>query len=306
MTYCSKPQPTATSLPSQSRWRALTASATLLAAVIALAACGSTKTSVAPAGDSGSSVLQVTITSHGNTIAGNLDRRPGPVTFRVSSQSGDHQFQLVKLAAGYTRAQMDADGQAAFGSHPDPSAAKRYLTNVTSLGGVEIFRGAHTASFTQTLTAGTYYAGEVPQMHTIRVSGPPVASAKLSTSGTITAFDDHWQTSAHTLTHHGSVIVANAGTQPHFLILSPIRAGTTKAQVGAYLQKTGAAPDAPPPPFAGIGPQLGTATLSPGAQMAFTYDLPAGEYAMLCFFPDPTNGGQPQALEGLYDVITLR
>lgn len=305
----SKQQPTVVTVLSQPRRRVLAACGATIAAVFALVACGSTKPSVTPTGTGGSSVLRVTITNHGNSIAGNLDRRPGPVTFAVSavsSQSGDHQFQLFKLAGGYSLAQMDADGQGAFGSHPDPSAAKRYLANVTSLGGVEIFPGAHAASFTQTLSAGTYYAGELPQVHTIHVSGLPAAGVKPSTSGTITAFDDHWQTSAPTLAHHGSVIVANAGTQPHFLILSPIAAGTTKVQVGGYLQRTGAAPDAPPPPFARNGPQLGTAILSPGAQMVFSYDLPAGEYAMVCFFPDPDNGGRPQALEGLYDVITLR
>jgi hypothetical protein len=85
----------------------------------------------------------------------------------------------------------------------------------------------------------------------------------------------------------------------------PIKRGTTGAQLGAYLRKTGATDNAPPPPFARKGPQLGTAAISPGQQMQLNYSLPPGEYALIDFGQDPSNG-KPEALKGMFTVTTLR
>ena len=53
--------------------------------------------------------------------------------------------------------------------------------------------------------------------------------------------------------------------------------------------------NAPPPPFARRGAQLGTAAISPGQQMQLN-SLPPAEYALIDFGQDNTYG-KPEALE---------
>lgn len=107
-----------------------------------------------------------------------------------------------------------------------------------------------------------------------------------------------------TLPADGTIAIRNTGGQPHRLNLVPVKPGTSRAQVGAYLRKTGARDNAPPPPFALNGPQLATAEISAGQQMQLSYKLPAGEYALVDFGQDPKTG-RPEALDGVYAVGTL-
>jgi hypothetical protein len=64
-----------------------------------------------------------------------------------------------------------------------------------------------------------------------------------------------------------------------------------RAQVGAYLRKTGGRPGASPPSFARRGPELGTALV--------------GTYALISWQQDGASGN-PQALEGMYGVARFR
>ena len=48
-----------------------------------------------------------------------------------------------------------------------------------------------------------------------------------------------------------------------------------------------------------------TGTLSPGRSMTVDYDLPAGQYVVMCFFPDPKMGGMPHSLMGMLKMIHL-
>ena len=48
-----------------------------------------------------------------------------------------------------------------------------------------------------------------------------------------------------------------------------------------------------------------TGTLSPGRSMTADYDLPPGQYVIMCFFPDPKMGGMPHALMGMLRMIHL-
>ena len=48
-----------------------------------------------------------------------------------------------------------------------------------------------------------------------------------------------------------------------------------------------------------------TGSISPGTSMTVDYDLPAGQYVVMCFFPDPKMGGMPHALMGMLEMIHL-
>ena len=186
------------------------------------------------------------------------------------------------------------------------AALQRIFAETVFEGGVDLFTG-QTASFTVTVHPGTYYLGEMtsrPHFTPIRVSGAP-ETARPASAAVITATDAGYRLGRGALPANGTITIKNAGARPHRLNLIPVKPGTTRAQLGAYLRKTGARDNAPPPPFALKGPQLGIADLSTRQQMQLTYSLPAGTYALIDFDQNMTNG-RPEALEGMYAVATLR
>ena len=276
-------------------------------AAVALAAfgfAGPTSASATAPSRTGAPVREVTISATSIRIAGPAAYHPGPATFKVSARGGEHVFHLLRFRRGFTLADLERAQR----TLPPEQAQRLVLAHVRFLGGVDVFPGAPTA-FTETLHKGTYYIGELSdriRLRAIHVRGTPIpANAAPKSRATITGYDFGWRLSTKTLPAHGTVTIRSTGHQPHLLILSPVKRGTTRAQLGAYLRQTGAREDAPPPPFAVDGPTVVTALMSPGTRMEFSYKLPAGEYALLTFATD-TRTGQPQALEGMYGTATLR
>lgn len=279
---------------------------TSITAVLAAAALtGPASAGAATSAHASAPVRHVTISATNIRIGGPKSYRPGPVTFEVSARGGEHVFHLLRFRRGYTLADLKAE-QRTGGNQV--AVERRVLANVRFLGGVDVFPGAPTA-FTQTLHAGTYYIGELGdrvRLKAIRVHGTPIpTSAAPKPSAVITGYDFGWRVSKETLPAHGTVTVHSSGRQAHMLVLSPVKLGTTRAQVGAYLRKTGGRGDAPPPPFALDGPSVATGLLSAGTRMELTYSLPPGEYALLTYATDSRNG-KPQVLEGMYGITTLR
>ena len=100
----------------------------------------------------------------------------------------------------------------------------------------------------------------------------------------------------------GTFLFKNADrTTPHFVILQQVVEGTTTDQV---LEALRSEEQGPPPTFF-MRAGLETASLSPGHKMTVNYDLPAGQYVIMCFFPDPNMGGMPHALMGMLKMIHL-
>jgi len=73
--------------------------------------------------------------------------------------------------------------------------------------------------------------------------------------------------------------------------------GKTLDDVKAFfLQSSG------PPLFTSAGGVVG---VGPGQTAYQQLALSPGKYVFLCFFPDPTKGNQPHALEGMVKEITI-
>jgi hypothetical protein len=244
--------------------------------------------------------VTVTLTSHGPTISGPTQWRPGAVRIGVTSKQPDQELVLLHFRPGYTYARFMSDGVVSQGHGTAARAAlARVIAHTVFDGGADVFPDTP-ATLTVDVRPGTYYLGEMlrrPVLTAIHVVGP-------AATGEVTETDTGYRLPA-TLPAHGTVTIRNAGRAFHRLNLIPVKSGTTRAQLGAYIRKTGGRPNAPSPSFARRGPQLGTAELSPGRQMQLTYDLPAGEYAILDFDQD-MKSGRPDTLEGLYAVVTLR
>jgi hypothetical protein len=279
------------------RRRAAIVSACVCALSIAAVAGASTVT-VAPS-------VRVTLGSHGPTITGPTRWHPGLVRIAAASRLPDQELILLHFRPGYTYAQFQADGALAQGhSASARTALARVFSHTILDGGVNVFPGTP-ASFTVDVRPGTYYLGELvrrPELTPIHVAGPS-STAQSASAGVITATDAGYRLAA-TLPAHGTITIRNAGTQLHRLNLIPIKRGTTRTQLAAYIRKTAGNDNAPAPPFALKGAQLGTSDISPRRQMQLTYDLPAGEYAILDFNHD-LKTGRPDTLEGMYAVVTL-
>jgi hypothetical protein len=281
----------------------------ILAALAALAAAAAlaADTSASAPGRAALPLVRVTLGHRGPVIHGPVRWRPGAVRIDVSTSIPDQELTLLRFHPGYGYGRFLADGAAANGHAAGAAAAmRRVLANTDFLGGADVFPGTP-ATFTVTVAPGTYYLGEMtgrPAFEKIVVVGAarPVAPAA---GAVLTAYDFGFRVDGPALPAHGTITIRNTGRQLHRLNLVPVRAGTTRAEVGAYLRRTGGRPDGPPPPFARRGPQLGTSMISPGGRFELGYRLPAGDYAIVCFQPDGRTG-RPQALEGMYAVVTLR
>jgi hypothetical protein len=252
-------------------------------------------------------VVTATLTSRGPAITGPHLWRPGAARIAVVSHVPDEELALLHFRPGYSYARFLADGAQAQGHTTAARAALRRIFAETVFdGGVDLFTG-QTANFTVTVQPGTYYLGEMtsrPHFTPIHVAGTPQTARPLS-AAIITATDSGYRVDHSTLPANGTITIRNAGARPHRLNLIPVKPGTTRAQLGAYIRKTGARDNAPPPPFALKGPQLGIADVSAHRQMQLGYTLPAGTYALIDFDQNMTNG-RPDALEGMYAIATLR
>lgn len=250
--------------------------------------------------------VRVVLTPKGPRISGPTHWPAGTVHISATSRVNDQEVALLHLRSGYSFADFLADGRKAHTRGPAARAAVRHLyANTIFDGGLDLFRG-QSAEFTAALEPGTYYLGEMtdrPQLTPLHVSGPSTSATK-SPRPTIDA-TDHGYRIGGLLHANGTITFVNSGRRPHRLNLMPIARGTTAAQLIAYIRKTSGRDNAAPPPFALPGPQLGTAELSPGQRMQFTYHLPAGTYAALDLDQDMSTG-RPEALNGLASVLTLR
>jgi CO dehydrogenase/acetyl-CoA synthase epsilon subunit len=110
-----------------------------------------------------------------------------------------------------------------------------------------------------------------------------------------------WGGSSH-LPAKGTFKFKNADrTVPHFVILQQVAEGTTTDQVLEVLQSE----EQGPPPAFFLPAGLETASISSGRSMTVNYNLPPGQYVVMCFFPDPHMGGMPHALMGMLKMIHL-
>jgi hypothetical protein len=254
-----------------------------------------------------SAIVTATLTSRGPVIVGPRTWRPGSARIAVVSQVPDEELTLLHFRSGYSYARFFADGAHAQGHTATARAAlRRIFAETVFQGGVDLFTG-QSASFIVTVHRGTYYLGEMtshPHFTPIHVTGP-AGTARPASAAVITATDSGYRLASSALPANGTITIRNAGARPHRLNLIPVQPGTTRTQLGAYLRKTGARDNAPPPPFALKGPQLGIADLSAHQQMQLSYSLPAGTYALIDFDQNMTNG-RPEALEGMYALATLR
>lgn len=280
-------------------------------AIVSAAALASSPLLLAPSGADASSAptasraamphVTATVTKKSIKLTGTHGLRAGRITLSVK---GKGTVELAMFKRGYDAGDFAADLNK-FGAKNDIKALKHALANTKILGG---FAGGGSGTIVLP-RAGSYTPFSLGNRgvvfgDTLRVTGPPRTSSVPRTDGRILAEPGpSWGGSSH-LPMKGRFLFKNKATTgvPHFVVLQQVAEGTTTDQVLEYLQTSD---EQTPPPAWGLPAGMETGSLSPGKSMTVDYDLPAGQYVVMCFFPDPKMGGMPHALMGMLEMIHL-
>lgn len=210
--------------------------------------------------------------------------------------------EFVTFDKGYDVAAFAKDLNTYFAKN-DLKALKRAINKSTIIGGIA-GGGSGTVVFPRPGAYTPFAIGDrgLVTGKTLVVDGPKRSSKAPRTDGSIIGKNGPSWGGASQLPSRGRFQFKNKADQPHFVDLVQVAPGTTTDQVLSYLQS---GEEAPPPWFIPDGGSMITGTLSPGRSMTVDYDLPAGQYVVMCFFPDPKMGGMEHALMGMLRMITL-
>ncbi len=237
----------------------------------------------------------------------------GLVRFRFTNGGQeDHHAQFIRLNEGVTRAQFDSvfglvmnaartEGEVAF---------MRLFAIATVAGGPSVVGAGGRLDIVMELAPGEYIllcfvpspdglphlAKGMRRWLTVtdppaEPPPPPVAKGRVDMAdfafGELPALDS------------GPLVleVANSGQEPHEMVVLRLEGVSVKDLVPMLTGPPGegAAPTGPPP-FRFMG---GVQAIMPGKRAWVTLNLPAGDYALICFIPSPANKGQSHAALGM-------
>jgi plastocyanin len=212
-----------------------------------------------------------------------------------------HHAQMIRIEDGKTMADI---AKALKNPGPPPSWVKW-------VGGPNAVLPGKETRATSALTPGLYaYLCFIPSpdrvIHASKgmvlpfevTPAPASAAAGLPAPDvTITLVDYDFQISHPLTAGKRTILVENAGPQPHELALLKLAPGKSVAAFAAW----DAGGMKGPPPAEPIG---GVVALDKGANATFTVDLTPGEYGLLCFVPD-TKDGKPHLAHGMIKTIKV-
>jgi plastocyanin len=228
------------------------------------------------------------------------------VTRIVVNNTGqeEHQAQVAKIAEGKTFADLMAALQ-----QPDPAAALSLLT--LAGGPTGVVPGA-TAATTSNLEPGAYAflcfvesADGVPHLAKgmvgqLEVTGTASDAPLPAGDAELTLQDFAFVGLADLTAGQHTVAVTNKGPQPHEATLVKLNEGTTVEQVVQAFTST--EPSGGPPPWTSAG---GIAGIAAGSSATMDVEVGAGDYAFICFVPDPASG-KPHAALGMVGGLTVQ
>lgn len=235
--------------------------------------------------------ITIKVAKQAITVRGARGLDAGRVKVNVK---GAGAAEIVRFDRGYEDREFMRDLAAA--GKGDIKALKRAIANVEFLGGFEA-GGSGTVVLPG---AGEYTVFSFASRDLAHFRAGAVRKApKPDVDGKIVARSGPTWGGSSMMPAKGTFWFKNADrTVPHFVILQQVKEGTTTDEVLKFLQT-----EEGPPPFLKAG--METASVSSGRSMTVNYDLPPGQYVIMCFFPDPNMGGMPHALMGMLKMIHL-
>lgn len=261
-----------------------------LAFVGAVAGCRSDRSpdAGAAAGAQNAPPASVTITATDFAFDAPAEIPAGAITFNLMNRGKElHQAQLIKLEEGKTMKDL-----AAALRNPGPPPAW-----VKFVGGPNGIAPGQQSNATSVLEPGQYaYLCVIPspdgKLHSAKgMVRPFQVTAASSTSAaqlpaadiTIKLVDYDFEPSRPLTPGRHTILVENAGPQPHELVLLRLAPGK-KVEDFAHWAETGLKG---PPPAEPVG---GVVILDKGERGTFTADLTPGDYGFICFVPDTKDG----------------
>lgn len=218
-----------------------------------------------------------------------------------------HQAQLVKIADGSTL----SDVVVALNGDPTGAAA---LALATLSGGPTGVAPGTTGSASVKLDPGQYaficfFRGADGIPHFAKGMIAPLNVTGTAASGTLPAGDAKLTVKDFSFdlkelsSGKHTVSVTNNGPQSH-------EAGIVKLNDGVTVESAIKALSAPPAPSAAPSPPPwtdagGMAAIAPNTTATFDVDLPAGNYAFVCFVPDAKTG-KPHVQLGMIGALTIQ
>ena len=267
--------------------RMLTVVGVLMVALLVLGACtmgGGEATVEETAGDIPQ--IAVEMGDAGPSIAAEVPS--GVVAFNLSAAPG---ALLARLNEGVTLEQLN-EGL----SQPDPTAA---VALVSLLGGAS---NTTDGQLIVDLQAGQHvlvnFPEDGPPSAVPFTAGEPSGATAPTPDVTVDLVDFNFAIPAEIEAGPQVWQISNKGQQWHEMAIVKLSEGATVADVVAMLQSE--EEPAGPPPFEEVA---FWSPNSPGETGYVTWDLPAGEYTVLCFLPDLAGDMSAHAAHGM--VATL-
>lgn len=245
--------------------------------------------------------LTAKVTQQGVTLRGTRGLHAGRVQLVVRG-IGDSSISLGSLKRGYSPAAFRRDLVAGFVKNK-AAAIRRIYSRADTIGGL-----APGATGTIVFPhPGRYFVfifgDRGPSKLTLFNVGARQRTSTPSVDGRIVAADGPGWTGSSHLPAKGTLLFKNAASYPvlHFMDLQRVQEGTTVDEVLATFQ----GPQTQGPPPWALPGSLNADVISPHRSMTVDYDLPAGQYMVVCFMPDPDMGGMPHAFMGMIKMIHL-
>jgi len=253
------------------------------------------------AAGAGAAPTVVTVTARDFAFDAPKEVPAGLTTFRLVNDGPSlHHIQLIKLSEGKTAADFIAALKA--GGPPPKWAAFAGGPNPPDAGG--------TASATVPLEPGNYVMicfvpaadgmphvmkGMIRPLTVTAASGP--AKVPPAADLTMKLVDYDFQLSAPLTAGKHVIKVENAGPQPHEVAIVRLKPGKTPEDFVHWGEKP-------------VGPAPGdlyggVSVIMPGADAYAEVDLPAGDYALLCFMGDAKDG-KPHFAHGMMKRIEVK
>jgi len=277
----------------------------VVATTVLLASCKPDRHSVeggSAVGSSASDPAVVTVTASDFAFKAPDTLAAGNTTIRLVNQGKElHQVQLIKLEEGKTLADV---AQALKSGGPPPAWVK-------FVGGPNGVAPGQEAKATSALAPGQYaYLCLIPSpdgvMHaakgmarpfTVRDDSTASSAQQPSADVTIKLVDYDFQPSQPLKPGPQTILVENAGPQPHELVLLRLAPGK-KVEDFATWSETGMKG---PPPAEALG---GVTLLDKGERGTFSANLTPGEYGFICYFPDKKDG-KPHLAHGMMKTFKV-
>ena len=242
----------------------------------------------------------VTVTAHDYTFDAPAEIPAGLTTFQLVNRGPSlHHLQLIKLEGGKSGDDFVAALKA---GGPPPQWA-------TLAGGPNPPEPGSMTSATLVMEPGSYaIVCFVPSLdgmphlmkgmvHALKVTGTSQAGAAEPAADVVMKLVDFdFQLSAPIKAGRHTIRVENAGAQPHEVAFVRLKPGKTGADFTAWGEK----PEGPAPGEV----HGGISGIMPGTHAFANLDLPAGEYALICFFPD-IKDGKAHFEHGMMKVIQV-